>query len=99
MPRTSTRPAETVSEEIRGVEEFPAHGVTPGIVRVLVGRVDESGSFIVPQQFQTYLIEGAQYDELCGPATDWAPDKPAGTYRNEDLWHFIDLQRAGAAGA
>jgi len=93
MPRESTIPAQTVREEIRTLEEYPAHGVTPGIVRALVGRVDEAGDFIVPQQFVTYTIEGEQYDELCGPPPAWAPDKPAGTYRNEDLWHFIDLMR------
>jgi len=23
----------------------------------------------------------------------WNPSKPAGTYFNEDLWHFIDILR------
>jgi hypothetical protein len=87
-----------VREEIRGLEEWPAHGVTPGAIKVLVGRVDERGNFLVPQTFETYHIEGEMYEQLVAvEAPAWAPNKPPGTYRNEDLWHFIDLVRAGAA--
>lgn len=93
MARTAAIPAQTVSEEVRSLQEYPKFGVTPGIVRAMVGRVDDKGDFIVPQQFETYEITGDDYDELVGPAPAWAPDKPAGTYRNDDLWHFIDLQR------
>jgi hypothetical protein len=39
------------------------------------------------------MIDGANYTELNGPPTSWAPDKPTGTYRNQDLWHFIDILR------
>lgn len=100
MARTTTRPAETVAEEIRSLEEIPTYdGVTPGIVRALVGRLDAGGSFSVPQQYEIYTIEGAMYDELVGPPQAWNPNKPTGTYSNDDLWHFIDLIRAGAAGA
>jgi hypothetical protein len=97
MARTTTQPAQTISEDIRGVEEFPPSANTPGIVRVMVGRLDAAGAWITPQQYESYVIEGADYDELVGPAPTWAPDKPAGTYRNDDLWHYIDLQRQAAA--
>lgn len=93
MPRESNVPAKVVLEDIRKIEEFPACPECPGFVRVMVGEVDESGVFIVPQEFETWEIKGEDYLELIGPATDWAPDKPEGTYRNEDLWHFIDLYR------
>lgn len=99
MARTTSIPQTVVTEEIRGIEEWPAHGVTPGIVKVLVGRIDEGGNFIVPQTFETYMIEGEMYVQLLGDGSGWAsPGKPADTYRNEDLWHFIDLLR-GVANA
>jgi hypothetical protein len=88
MPREINIPAETVFEDIRIIEEAP--GIS---VMVMVGKTTETGEFIVPQAFQIYMIEGDNYTELTGPATSWAPDKPDGTYRNQDLWHFIDILR------
>jgi hypothetical protein len=89
MAREITIPAQTICEDIRSLEEFPSER----LVRVLVGRLDSVGNWAIPQQFLCFSVEGDQYDELCGPAPEWAPDKPVGTYRNDDLWHFIDLQR------
>lgn len=94
MARTTVIPSINIIEEIRSIEEVPGYGVTRGIVKVVVGVVDEKGDFIVPQQLMPYMIEGDHYDELVGPPQSWAPDKPAGTYRNQDLWHFIDILRA-----
>lgn len=34
------------------------------------------------------------YTELMIANPSWAPNKPAGTFRKEDLWHFIDLIRS-----
>lgn len=101
MAREVNIPAQTYREEIRSLEEYPGDGVTPGVVRVTVSRVDEEGRFMPTQAAQpAYVIEGQDYDMLVGDGDGWAePGKPAGTYRNEDLWHFIDLQRAAAAGA
>ena len=82
-------PAETVYEEIRSIEEIP-----PISVMVMVGKTNASGEFIVPQAYELYMIEGDNYTELNGPPTSWAPDKPDGTYRNQDLWHFIDILRS-----
>jgi hypothetical protein len=89
MPRQVTIPAETIYEDIQSLNEYPEQE----IVRVVVGSTDSEGVFLVPQQFNTYEIQGDMYTELVGPPTSWAPDKPDGTYRNEDLWHFIDLLR------
>ena len=86
--RTVVIPSTTVTEDISQIEE------TPGLqVRFLVGRKDELGNWIVPQEFQIFIVTGEQYAELNGPPLDWCPDKPIGTYRNEDLWHYVDLAR------
>lgn len=86
MPREINIPAETIFQEIRTIEEVPNISV-----RVLVGQTDADGEFVVPQQYTSYLIDGENYIELNGPPASWSPDKPTGTYRNQDLWHFIDL--------
>jgi hypothetical protein len=88
MPREINIPAETVYEDIRTIEEVPNISVN-----VMVGKTTSTGEFIVPQQYELYMIDGANYIELNGPPTSWAPDKPTGTFRNEDLWHFIDILR------
>lgn len=88
MPREIQIPAQQVFEDIRSIEEVP-----PQSVRVMVGKTDLNGEFIVPQSFEIYMIEGDNYTELNGPPQSWATDKPNGTYRNSDLWHFIDILR------
>ena len=88
MPREINIPAQQVYEDIRTIEEVP--GIS---VRVSVGKTDAAGEFAVPQQYELYMIDGDNYTELNGPPTAWAPDKPDGTYRNQDLWHFIDILR------
>jgi hypothetical protein len=88
MPREIDIPAQQVYEDLRTIEEVP--GIS---VRVSVGKTDSAGEFIVPQAYELYMIDGDMYTELNGPPTSWAPDKPDGTYRNQDLWHFIDILR------
>jgi hypothetical protein len=86
--RTVVIPETTVTEDINLIEE------TPGIqVRFLVGQKESNGNWVVPQQFETFIVSGEQYDELNGPPLPWCPDKPVGTYRNEDLWHYVDMAR------
>jgi len=94
MPREITIPQQTVREEIRSLQEVPAVAGSGGRVMVLVGRVDDGGAFLTTQDFQSYTIDGGNFAELIGEPPAWAPDKPAGTYRNADLWHFIDLLRS-----
>lgn len=89
MPREVIIPEQQVFEEIQSIEEYP----DAKLVRVVVGKTDASGVFIVPQQYQQYSISGDQYDELLSPNPVWDPQKPAGTYFNNDLWYFIDQQR------
>jgi hypothetical protein len=107
MARTSTIPAQIVNEDIRSIQEFPPSGTvqpgtiisihTRGIVQVQTGVKDADGNWKTPQQHSVYAIEGDDYDELVGPPQAWNPNKPEGTYHNEDLWHFIDKQRAAAS--
>ena len=86
--RTVVIPEATVTEDINLIEE------APGIqVRFLVGQKESNGNWVVPQQFETFIVSGEQYDELNGPPLSWCPDKPVGTYRNEDLWHYVDMAR------
>lgn len=89
MVRETIIPAQTVREDIRSIEEY-----TGEMVRVLVGEVTPEGAFVVPQQFEIYEIKDADFDELMSAGPAWAVNKPAGTYRNEDLWIFIDRQRS-----
>lgn len=88
MAREITIPAQTTREEIAVVEE--AVGV---YIRVTVGVLKPDNTFDLSVPIKEYRIMGADMDELTGPPTDWAPDKPNGTYRNEDLWFFIDRYR------
>lgn len=88
MPREINIPAQQIFEDIRIIEEFPNESV-----RVTVGKTDSTGEFIVPQQYSVYNITGTMLDELLGPPTSWSPNKPVGTYSNDDLWHFIDILR------
>ena len=88
MSRENIIPQQTVIEDISQIDE------TPGLqVRFIVGKKDSDGEWIVPQQFQIFVVTGDEYTELNGPALDWCPDKPVGTYRNEDLWHYVDMAR------
>ena len=91
MARTVVVPAQSVLEDIRSVEEYIGDSV-----RVLVGVVSSEGVFLVPQQFSIFEVKGADYAELVSASPSWAPGKPAGTFRNEDLWVFIDRQRAAS---
>jgi hypothetical protein len=86
MSRDVTIPSQTLTEEIALVEE--AVGV---YVRVMVGVLKSDKTFDTTVKAKEYRIIGDDLVELNGPPTAWSPDKPTGTYRNQDLWHFIDL--------
>ena len=88
MNRTVTIPSTTVTEAINDIQEIP--GI---LVRFLVGKVDADGNWIMGQTFETFIVDNDDYKELNGSPTSWAPDKPTGTYRNDDLWHYVDKQR------
>jgi len=89
MSRTINIPASSVTEGINDIQEIPGNSV-----RFLVGILDNQGNFVIGQNFQIFVVSGDDYTELNGPPTTWAPDKPTGTYRNDDLWHYVDKQRS-----
>lgn len=89
MPREITIPSQQLLEEIQSLKESPLDKE----IQVLVGVVNSDGDFIVPQQFKLYYIRAEMYDELISANPSWNPNKPAGTYYNDDLWRFIDLLR------
>jgi len=86
--RTVNIPASTIFEAIGSINEVPGT-----CVNFLVGKTDDTGEFIMGQQFENFTVNGDDYKELNGAPTSWAPDKPTGTYRNDDLWHYVDKQR------
>ena len=86
--RTTTIPSSTITEDINFINENP--GIS---VMFTVGKKEESGNWVIGQNFEQFTITGEQYTELNGPPLSWCPDKPTGTYRNDDLWHYVDLQR------
>lgn len=87
MPRQTTIPETTVYQDIQYLQEFP----NDKLIRINVGSTDADGKFLVPQQFQSYEIRNEMYEDLNSANPSWNPTKPAGTYFNEDLWHFIDI--------
>src|SRR4051812_17231176 len=97
MPRTITIPAREVREEIRMLEEYPPTVLGgPGSVRIVIGVVDDEGKWVESIPSRTVQIDGSKYDELVGlTAPEWAPGKPPGTYRNEDLWPLVDALSEG----
>jgi hypothetical protein len=88
MPRNITVPIQTIKEEIVLIEE-----VTGIYVRAMVGVLKPDDTLDTTILAKEYRIVGNDLIELNGPPTSWAPDKPNGTYRNEDLWHYIDILR------
>lgn len=86
-------PAVNAFEEIRMIEEVSPLAGASGYVRVSVATVDVNGAIVSPM-FKSYMIEKGDYAKLTGPVTPDLPGKPVGTYRNEDLWYFIDQQRS-----
>lgn len=88
MPRQIDIPAQVVYEVISYIEELPNTWV-----RASVSKTDENGVVIANQMPERYTIEGDNLTELLSGNPSWSPNKPAGTYANDDLWHFIDLFR------
>jgi len=60
-------------------------------IEYLTGTVDANGVF-TNDNFPplNYTIMGAQYAALMSANPSWATTKPAGTFREQDLWYFIN---------
>ena len=93
MSRTIDVPAQTLTEEITTISIIP--GARLDLV-VNVGSM-QSGVFSVERFAGAYTIAGDDYAELMSAGPFWSPNKPAGVYRTEDLWHYVDKYRATAA--
>jgi hypothetical protein len=70
-------------------------------VRILLGRgtvVDGKFQVFPDQNYDVIMIVDGHisldYTELMSANPSWAPNKPAGVFRQEDLWHFVDLIRS-----
>lgn len=91
MARNSIIPAQNVEEEIQSYTFY-----SDGIVRIVCGLGETKNGvfeFFVPQQFNEYEIDGADFDALMSEKPPWAPNKPGNTFRKEDLWNVIDAKR------
>ena len=109
MPRESTIPVRVVQEEIASVEHQIGLFVR-ALVGVGAENEAGQFVFAVPQQFDVIEItdrpavkgqlgvivepEITDYADLMSDRPAWAPNKPGGTFRNEDLWPLIDRVRA-----
>ena len=52
---------------------------------------DDEGANIGEQVIRTAKM---YYTDLMSANPTWAPNKPAGVFRKDDLWHFVDLIRS-----
>lgn len=108
MPRDTTIPAQSVQEDILSVEHHVGRFVrvligrgstVDGVFRFDVGQVfdviDIRDIPAVQGDLGVVLApEIPDYSELMSSAPTWAPNKPAGTFRNADLWIFVDRIRS-----
>ncbi len=87
--RTISIPARTAKLEIIALEERPADR----IVNVTIAAVDEAGLPVNGFPSRMVQIDGKAYDMLVDDheGNELLPGKPPGTYRNEDLWYFIEV--------
>jgi len=66
------------------------------VVQVGVAPATEDGGELVPVVGATVYttIRGDQYNELMAESPEWAPGKPAGSFREQDLFHILDQMEA-----
>lgn len=58
---------------------------------VLIVNTPESTNSLTGEVLRPAYLD---YDELLSANPSWAPTKPGGVFRKEDLWHFVDLIRS-----
>jgi hypothetical protein len=105
--RTQTIPQQTVVEDIVNIDHnlggfvrlMIGNGtVTDGKFELLPSQnletvviADIPGGIVNEDGTRTDITD---YTELMSANPLWAPTKPAGVFRKEDLWHFVDLIRS-----
>lgn len=73
-------------------EDIHAFTVSEDSVAVAVGDRDAEGNWSRP--FETIIVVGPDFEDLmAADGNGNTPGKPAGTFRKEDLWPFIDRVR------
>lgn len=107
--RTSTIPQQTVTEDIQLFEHKAGQWVrvVVGVGEIKNGVFEftvpqqfmaytiQDNPAVVNDMTGDITFPGTMdYTELMSANPSWAPNKPAGTFRQEDLWHFIDLIRS-----
>ena len=107
--RTQTIPEQTVVEDIISFEHRVGSwvrvlvgkgSVQDGIFVPFANQTYETITIVdslgVLQSMTDIVIaeDHLDYQELIGANPAWAPQKPANTFRKEDLWHFVDLIRS-----
>ena len=75
-----------VKEEIVSICEYRQDGS----IGVSIAKYDDSNNNIANEH---YAIRGDNYKILISANPRFAPQKPADTYREDDLWYIIDKIR------
>lgn len=99
--------ARTVQEDIRLVSHQPGLGVAVHVGVLNAGmQPGDDATWDPGFPTETFWIgddpaakEGPimDYAELMSANPAWAPEKPGGTFRQQDLWHFVTEIRARRA--
>jgi len=77
-----------VGSEVNGVFQF----TFPQTFKEFV--IANAAERINPETGQVLRPAITDYADLMSANPSWAPNKPAGVFRQEDLWHFVDLIRS-----
>jgi len=87
--REITTPATTTTLMMASVTHNAGESV---LIMLRAGSVNEDGIFVPstsPGPPMMCCVDGANYVELMSASPSWAPNKPAGTFREEDLWQYV----------
>jgi len=90
--RTVTIP-ESVTEE--AISSFHVDVGERVMAMIGTGTSTATGFVFNDQQLSTVEISGDNHTALMTGFPAWSPNKPAGTFRVDDLWLVIDAVRAG----
>ena len=86
------QPAQTLSERIAEIRTVYDSNHIEVITEIgsMVGSV-----FVKSGEGQRTIINADAYDEIMRGAPEWALNKPANTFRDEDVFIVLDMIKAG----
>ena len=61
------------------------------VISIVVALTNVESEFIYEEHYE---IKSDHYELLMSEYPDFAPSKPKNEYREEDIWHFVDLIRS-----